>query len=127
MLRGKTKIFDRRGEKVEIFKKSKFKKQINKRKGLVLNTILACLTSHTAYALELDSGEWESSLNTSITIGTSVRAQDPDSKLYSRADGIRAGLGSGGLGATNTDSSNVNYLAIQKHQNISFSLVGKLL
>ena len=51
----------------------------------------------------------ESSLNTSITIGTSVRAQDPDSKLYSRADGIRAGLGSGGLGATNTDSSNVNY------------------
>ena len=109
MLRGKTKIFGRRGEKMEIYKKSKCKQQITKRKGLVINTILACLTSHTAYALELDSGEWESSLNTSITIGTSVRAQDPDSKLYSRADGIRAGLGSGGLGATNTDSSNVNY------------------
>ena len=60
-------------------------------------------------ALELDTGEWSSSINANITVGTSIRAQDPDNELYSQADGVRAGLGTGGLGATNTDSSNVNY------------------
>ncbi len=71
----------------------------------------ACFTAvaPSAIALELDSGEWSSSLNANITIGTSIRGQDPDNKLYSQADGVRAGLGTGGLGATNTDSSNVNY------------------
>ena len=36
-------------------------------------------------ALELDSGEWSSSINASITVGTSIRAQNPDNELYRKS------------------------------------------
>jgi hypothetical protein len=63
-----------------------------------------------AWALEIpDNNGWSGSLNVGLSVGTSVRDQAPDSKLYSRADGVRAGLGTNGTGATNTDSGNVNY------------------
>ncbi len=62
-----------------------------------------------AYAVEFESGDWSGSLNTDISIGSSFRNQDPDPKLYSAADGARAGLSKTGIGETNTDSGNVNY------------------
>ena len=68
------------------------------------------LGSTSAWALEIpDNSGWSGSLNVGVSVGTSIRDQAPDSKLYSRADGIRAGLGTNGSGATNTDSGNVNY------------------
>ena len=68
------------------------------------------LGSASAWALEIpDNTGWTGSLNVGVSVGTSIRDQAPDSKLYSRADGIRAGLGTNGSGATNTDSGNVNY------------------
>ena len=68
------------------------------------------LGSTSAWALEIpDNNGWSGSLNVGVSVGTSIRNQAPDSKLYSRADGVRAGLGTNGSGATNTDSGNVNY------------------
>ena len=62
-----------------------------------------------AYAIEFESDDWSGSLNTDISIGSSFRNQEPDPKLYSAPDGVRAGLSRTGLGETNTDSGNVNY------------------
>jgi len=64
--------------------------------------------SAQALELKLDNG-WSGSLNTTLTYGTSIRAQDPSPLLYSQGNGIRAGLGTGGKGGSNTDSGNVNY------------------
>ncbi|MEY2777711.1 MAG: hypothetical protein RLY30_1809 [Pseudomonadota bacterium] len=64
--------------------------------------------SAQALELKLDNG-WSGSLNTTLSFGTSIRAQDPSPLLYSQGDGIRAGLGSAGKGGSNTDSGNVNY------------------
>jgi hypothetical protein len=65
--------------------------------------------SNSSYAVEFESGDWSGSLNTDISIGSSFRNQEPDYKLYSAADGARAGLSKTGIGETNTDSGNVNY------------------
>ncbi|MGA0005120.1 MAG: DUF1302 domain-containing protein [Burkholderiaceae bacterium] len=68
------------------------------------------LGASSAWAIEIpENNGWSGSLNVGLSVGTSIRDQAPDSKLYSRADGVRAGLGANGTGATNTDSGNVNY------------------
>ena len=70
---------------------------------------LSCWSmSAQALELKLDNG-WSGTLNSTMTYGTSVRAQDPSPLLYSQGNGIRAGLGNGGKGGSNTDSGNVNY------------------
>ena len=93
----------------KFFEDSTNSPSINKIYATLFSGLLFGAGTTSVVALELDTGEWSSSINANITIGTSIRAQDPDNELYSQADGVRAGLGTGGLGATNTDSSNVNY------------------
>jgi len=82
---------------------------VNKIYATLFSGLLFGASTTSVVALELDTGEWSSSINANITVGTSIRAQDPDNELYSAADGARAGLGNSGVGATNTDSANVNY------------------
>jgi len=72
--------------------------------------VSAACWSLSAQALELKlDNDWTGSLNTTVTYGTSIRAQDPSPLLYSLGNGIRAGLGNTGKGGSNTDSGNVNY------------------
>ncbi len=61
-----------------------------------------------AAELKLENG-WSGSLNTTVSVGTSIRAQEPDSKLYSFGGGRAAGLSKPGSGGSNTDSGNLNY------------------
>ena len=93
----------------DFFGRSTKSPSIKKIYGTVFAGFLFGAGTTSLLALELNTGEWSSSINANITVGTSIRAQDPDNELYSQADGARAGLGNGGLGATNTDSANVNY------------------
>lgn len=70
---------------------------------------LGCFST-PLFALEIPENHgWSGSMNVGVSVGTSIRDQSPDSKLYSGPSGIRAGLATGGTGATNTDSGNVNY------------------
>ena len=79
--------------------------------GLSLGIAMALVCFSTPIlALEIPENHgWSGSMNVGVSVGTSIRDQSPDSKLYSGPSGIRAGLATGGTGATNTDSGNVNY------------------
>jgi hypothetical protein len=70
---------------------------------------LSALSASALSAEIPDAYGWSGSLNVGLSVGTSIRDQSPSPKLYSFADGQRAGLGPVGTGATNTDSGNVNY------------------
>jgi hypothetical protein len=57
--------------------------------------------------LQLSDG-WKGTLNTTVSLGTSVRMQAPSTDLFSLPDGLRAGV-PGGAGGSNTSSGNLNY------------------
>jgi hypothetical protein len=60
-----------------------------------------------AFEFETESG-WKGSFNNTISLGSSWRAEAPNSKLFSAGDGNRIGV-PGGTGGTNTDSGNLNW------------------
>ena len=79
--------------------------------GLSLGIAAALMSlagASQAAEINLENG-WSGSLNTTISIGTSIRAQEPDSKLYGRGGGVVAGEATPGTGGSNTDSGNLNY------------------
>ena len=79
--------------------------------GLSLGIAAALMSlagASQAAEINLENG-WSGSLNTTISVGTSIRAQDPDSELYSRAAGSRVLGKTDGTGGSNTDSGNLNY------------------
>jgi hypothetical protein len=75
---------------------------------LAIGVALAgCATSTHAMQWRYENGIqliW----NTTVSVGTSWRANDPDRELYSRADGQLLGM-TDGLGGSNTDSATLNY------------------
>jgi len=72
-------------------------------------SVLLALAAPAAMALDLklDNG-WTGTLSTTVSAGTSIRAQEADKKLFSAADGLRVGI-AGGTGGSNTDSGTLNY------------------
>lgn len=87
-------------------------KTIN-RPGIFTHTTLATVIllayGSPAHAVEFETeGGWKGSVNTTLSAGASWRAESPDSKLFSAAEGNRIGV-PGGTGATNTDSGNLNW------------------
>jgi hypothetical protein len=79
--------------------------------GLSLGIAAALMSlagASQAAELNLENG-WSGSLNTTISVGTSIRAQEPDSGLYGLGGGVRALQRTDGTGGTNTDSGNLNY------------------
>jgi hypothetical protein len=59
-----------------------------------------------AMPIELDGG-WEANWNTTLSAGSTWRTEDPNNKLYKRADGARLGLNDG-LGGSGSDSNTLN-------------------
>lgn len=81
--------------------------------GLAPTSIAAALLiAHggQAQAVELETeGGWKGTVSTTLSIGASWRAEDPDPKLYSKADGARIPGIPSGSGANNTDGGNLNW------------------
>jgi len=72
-------------------------------------SIAALFAVPAAHALELKLEDgWKGSLDTTVSLGTSWRMQAQDPKLYAPGNGTPIGI-TGGLGATNTDSGNLNW------------------
>ena len=79
--------------------------------GLSLGIAAALMSlagASQAAELKLENG-WSGSLNTTVSVGTSIRAQEPDSELYSARGGLNVLGKSDGTGGSNTDSGNLNY------------------
>ncbi len=79
--------------------------------GLSLGIAAALMSlagASQAAEINLENG-WSGSLNTTISVGTSIRAQSQDSGLYSAGSGVAAGKTVTGTGGSNTDSGNLNY------------------
>lgn len=75
-----------------------------------LATLLLLAYYGPAGASEFEAeGGWQGSFNNTFSVGSSWRAKNPDSALYSDADGQRAGYGPGGTGGANHDSGNLNW------------------
>jgi hypothetical protein len=74
----------------------------------VAAAFMALAGTAQAAELKLENG-WSGTLNTTVSVGTSIRAQEPDSKLYSLAGGVRVLGKADGTGGSNTDSGNLNY------------------
>ncbi|WP_026296024.1 DUF1302 domain-containing protein [Aromatoleum toluclasticum] len=89
-------------------------KTLSRSKGrLALTTIAGLLAagfSGGASAItEFEFGDgWQGAWSTTVSLGTSIRAQDRNRKLYGPANGHLIGL-RGGLGANNNDEGNLNY------------------
>ena len=60
-----------------------------------------------AFEFQTENG-WQGSFNNTISVGASWRAEGPNRKLFSAADGNRIGE-SGGLGGSNTSSGTLNW------------------
>ena len=81
--------------------------------GLSLGIAAALMSlagASQAAELNLENG-WSGSLNTTISVGTSIRAQDPDSELYRYKNNLTTvpGTPADGTGGSNTDSGNSNF------------------
>ncbi|MDI9245348.1 DUF1302 domain-containing protein [Marinobacter sp. CHS3-4] len=87
--------------------------------SIILATTVTGLST-TANAVRFDAGEWDGTLNTTISFGTSWRMQEPDPGLYSAANAAEIGVepGTGGK----SDGGNLNYAKGDR-----FSTVGKFL
>ncbi|MDO3721648.1 DUF1302 domain-containing protein [Marinobacter sp. chi1] len=74
--------------------------------GVALATALGGFSS-VANGFTFDAGEWDGALNTTVSIGSSWRMQDPDPALYSAANAAVVGEepGTGGK----SDGGNLNY------------------
>ncbi|MNQ10980.1 hypothetical protein D3C85_238330 [compost metagenome] len=73
-----------------------------------------------AFNFDTESG-WSGSLDTTLSVGSSWRAEGRDNELYSRLDGQVIGK-TDGLGGSNTDGGNLNY-----DRGDRFSTIGKFL
>ncbi|CAD5109379.1 DUF1302 domain-containing protein [Zestomonas carbonaria] len=73
-----------------------------------------------AFNFETESG-WSGSLDTTLSLGSSWRAEARDNELYSRLDGQVIGKNDG-LGGSNTDGGNLNY-----DRGDRFSTIAKIL
>ena len=69
---------------------------------------IACASAGSVHAVafQTDSG-WEGEWNTTLSVGTQVRAEDQDSSLYSAANGAANGKSGGTSGPV--DAGNLNY------------------
>ena len=81
--------------------------------GLSLGIAAALMSlagASQAAEINLENG-WSGSLNTTISVGTSIRAQGQDAGLYSPGSGGAsvANKSVTGTGGTKTDSGNLNY------------------
>lgn len=67
------------------------------------------LTPNLAQAMPLDFGDgWQGNWNTTLSVGSTWRAQSPDSELFKRQDGAVIGL-TNGTGGSTSDSNTLNY------------------
>lgn len=72
-------------------------------------TAMVALWSGGANAVPFELGDgWEVNWDTTISVGTSWRTANRDSKLYKAADGARIGLTDGTAGSS-SDGGNLNY------------------
>jgi hypothetical protein len=79
--------------------------------GLSLGIAAALMSlagASQAAELQLENG-WSGSLNTTVSVGTSIRAQEQDPGLYSAGSGAAVDKTVTGTGGSNTDSGNLNY------------------
>jgi hypothetical protein len=81
--------------------------------GLSLGIAAALMSlagASQAAEINLENG-WSGSLNTTVSVGTSIRAQAPDSKLYRYKDASTTVIATSpdGTGGSNTDSGNANF------------------
>ena len=74
--------------------------------SLSIAALFAVPAAH-AFELKLEDG-WKGSLDTTMSLGTSMRMQSADPGLFSGENGTRVGT-SGGTGGSNTDSGNLNW------------------
>jgi len=76
----------------------------------VLPAMLALGVSQMAHAVtEFEFGDgWQGAWTTTMSLGSSWRAESPDSELYGQANGALAGLPNG-TGANTLDEGNLNY------------------
>ena len=85
-------------------------------RGHGIELAIAVVTGLTGWAGPAIAADWRFDdgtqliWNTTITFGSSWRAENPSNQLYSRADGQLLGL-TNGVGGSNTDSSDLNYRA----------------
>jgi len=75
--------------------------------GLLAAALAAHAASGGAAEFSMDNG-WSGSFNNTVSLSSAWRAGNPDSALYTPADGTRAGL-SGGTAGNPNDSGNLNY------------------
>lgn len=76
--------------------------------GVAAAAVVTTMGGHAgALPIKLADG-WEVNWDTTLSIGSSWRAQQPDSKLYMQADGAQVGL-SGGTAGSHSDANTLNY------------------
>src|SRR5471032_2327622 len=75
--------------------------------GLLAAALAAHAASGGAAEFSMDNG-WSGSFNNTVSLSSAWRAGNPDSALYTPADGTRAGL-SGGTAGNPNDAGNLNY------------------
>lgn len=83
-----------------------------RRVRLVKSCIATAITmafSAGAHAVDFEVGDgWKGNWNSSLSLGTSVRASNPDSKLYGQSNGALVGK-TNGSGNNTIDEGNLNY------------------
>ena len=73
-------------------------------------TALLLAYGSQAWAVEFETENgWTGSVNTTLSLGASWRAENPDPKLYSAGDGALVGGLPTGSAGTNTDSGTLNW------------------
>ena len=85
------------------------------KKSSVASAVIATLASMApsgAYAIAFEVGDgWAGNWDTSVSLGTSIRARNPDKRLIGRANGALAGYAPESLSGNNTtgDQGELNY------------------
>ncbi|WP_031298023.1 DUF1302 domain-containing protein [Stutzerimonas chloritidismutans] len=90
------------------------------RQAILLGILGMAANAAQAFTFETESG-WQGSLDTTLSVGSSWRAEGRDNALYSAADGLVVGKNDGQAG-TAIDSGNLNY-----DRGDRFSTIGKVL
>lgn len=84
------------------------KRSCRRRKGAVAAAAAVGVTlSGAAVATPIEVEGWSGSWNTTLSVGSTWRAQDANSKLFKAADGNSIG-NAGGTGATGSDANTLN-------------------
>lgn len=85
------------------------------KKNSIASAVIAALGSvgaGAAYAVEFEVGDgWTGNWNNTISLGTSIRARDADTRLIGQANGVLAGYAPGSVSGNNTtgDQGELNY------------------